>query len=43
MDINEINKGDIQKLKEKAQVETNAKQRDRYRAVALALEGEKTK
>ena len=40
--INEINKGDLLKLKEKAKVETNAKQRDRYRAVVLALEGWET-
>lgn len=42
MHINEVNKGDLQKLKEKAQAETNAKQRDRYRAVVLALEGWET-
>lgn len=42
MHINEVNKGDLQKLKEKAQFETSAKQRDRYRAVVLALEGWET-
>lgn len=42
MHINEVNRGDLQKLKEKAQFETSAKQRDRYRAVVLALECWKT-
>ena len=43
MHISEIKDGDLQKLKEKARIETNAKQRDRYRAVALALQGWQTK
>ncbi|AQT67431.1 Transposase [Anaerohalosphaera lusitana] len=43
MHISEIKYGDLQKLKEKARIETNAKQRDRYRVVALALEGWQTK
>jgi transposase len=42
MNIREVNSGDLQKLKERAQGETNAKQRDRYRAVILALQGWKT-
>lgn len=42
MHINEVSRGDLQKLKEKAQFETNSKQRDRYRAVALALDGWET-
>ena len=43
MHISEIKYGDLQKLKEKTRIETNAKQRDRYRAVALALQGWQTK
>jgi len=39
MNIRERNAGDLQKLKAKARSELHAKQRDRYRAVALALEG----
>jgi len=43
MHIREIRDGDLEKLKEKARIETNAKQRDRYRAVVLALDGWETK
>jgi len=43
MHISEIMDSDLQKLKEKARIETNAKQRDRYRAIALALQGWQTK
>lgn len=43
MHIREIKDGDLQKLKEKSRNETNAKQRDRYRAVALAIQGWQTK
>ena len=43
MYVSELKGGDLQKLKVKARHETRAKQRDRYRAVALALEGRQTK
>jgi hypothetical protein len=36
------NSDDIQKLKGLARSQKNAKQRDRYRAVAMALEGRTT-
>jgi transposase len=39
MQIEQRQLGDIDKLSRKASHETNAKQRDRYRAVALALHG----
>jgi transposase len=42
MQIKEVKAGDLQQLNTKAQRERHAKQRDRYRAVALALEGHKT-
>lgn len=43
MNIQELMAGDIDMLKQVARGETNAKQRDRYRAAALALEGMQTK
>ena len=42
MNITERSVGDLKKLKEKARNEPNAKQRDRYRAVILAIEGLQT-
>lgn len=39
MVINEARPGDLDLLKQKARRETNAKQRDRFRAVAMAIEG----
>lgn len=42
MNVSEFRPGDIELLKQKVRSETNAKQRDRYRAVMLALEGMKT-
>ena len=39
MDINEVKPGDLGLLKQKARRETNAKQRDRFRAVTMAIEG----
>lgn len=42
MEVKEVNVGDLQTLRAKARSEIRAKQRDRYRAVALALEGRKT-
>lgn len=39
MQVNEICPGDLDLLKQKARRETNAKQRDRFRAVAMAIEG----
>ncbi len=39
MDIAQRNPGDLAKLKERARTERQAMQRDRLRAVALALEG----
>ena len=39
MDVPEFRPGDIELLSKKVRSETNAKQRDRYRSVALALEG----
>ena len=39
MKVTPHNSDDIQKLKRLARNQTNAKQRDRYRAVAMALEG----
>jgi hypothetical protein len=39
MEINEIDLGDLTLLKQKARRETNAKQRDRFRAVVMAIEG----
>ena len=43
MNVQELKLGDIELLKQMAKSQTNAKQRDRYRAVALALEGIQTK
>ncbi len=43
MHVSELNRGDLQRVKAKARNEANAKQRDRYRAVALALQGRQTK
>lgn len=43
MNVTPHNHNDLGRLKRKVRKETNAKQRDRYRAVALALEGVKTK
>jgi len=42
MHVKERNAGDLQELEARARSEIRAKQRDRYRAVALALEGRKT-
>jgi transposase len=42
MNIRERTTGDLEALKAKARSEIHAKQRDRYRAVALALEGRQT-
>jgi len=42
MHVKEGNAGDLQELKTRARSEIRAKQRDRYRAVTLALEGHKT-
>ncbi len=42
MDVSEFKLGDFELLKQKIRSEINAKQRDRYRAVILALEGMKT-
>lgn len=39
MEVNEVRPGDLDLLKQKARRETNAKQRDRFRAVAMAIEG----
>lgn len=39
MDIKEIRPGDLALLRQKARRERNAKQRDRFRAVAMAIEG----
>ena len=39
MDVSERNPGDLQELDRRIAAETNAKQRDRYRAVRLALDG----
>ena len=38
MDITELQPGDLQRIAQKARRENNAKQRDRYRAVAMAIE-----
>ena len=43
MNVTPHNPNDLSRLKRKVRKEINAKQRDRYRAVALALEGIKTK
>ena len=43
MQIVEYTPGDIKILKQKIHSENNAKQRDRYRAVAMAIEGMQTK
>ncbi len=43
MNVQELKPGDIDLLRQMAKSETNAKQRDRHRAVALALEGMQTK
>jgi len=43
MDVKEWQAGDIEWLWQKARVEKDAKQRDRLRAVAMALEGMETK
>ena len=43
MQIIEHSPGDIKVLKQKIQLESNAKQRDRYRVVAMAIEGMQTK
>ena len=43
MNVQELMAGDIDMLKQMDRGETNAKQRDRYRAAALALEGMQTK
>jgi len=43
MNVSPHNPNDVSRLKQKARKEVNAKQRDRYRAVALALEGTKTR
>ncbi len=43
MNVTSHNQNDQSRLKRKVRKEINAKQRDRYRAVALALEGVKTK
>lgn len=42
MDVSEFRPGDIELLSKKVRSQTNAKQRDRYRAVMLALGGMKT-
>jgi transposase len=42
MHISELKEGDLQRLKAKARGEIHAKQRDRYRAAALGLEGRQT-
>lgn len=42
MDIKERDASDLETLQARARRETHAKQRDRYRAVVLALEGRKT-
>jgi len=39
MEVNEVRPGDLDLLKQKARRETNAKQRDRFRAVTMAIEG----
>lgn len=39
MDISEVCPGDLALLKQKARYEKDAKQRDRFRAVAMAIEG----
>lgn len=39
MNISEVQAGDGERLKQKARCEKDAQQRDRYRAVALAIEG----
>lgn len=39
MQIQEVKSGDLDLLKQKARRESNAKQRDRFRAVAMAIEG----
>jgi transposase len=43
MKVKEHRPGDLELLRQKVNKEHNAKQRDRYRAVALALEGMQTK
>ena len=43
MNVTEHNPNDLSQLIQNARKETNAKQRDRYRAVAMALKGMKTK
>ena len=43
MQISPHNRQDLQQLQDRIRVESNAKQRDRYRAVLLALEGCQTK
>ncbi len=43
MNVTEHNPKDLSQLIQNARKETNAKQRDRYRAVAMALKGMKTK
>jgi len=42
MNVSPHTPNDLNQLKQNARKETNAKQRDRYRAVVLALEGSKT-
>ena len=43
MQISLHNRQDLQQLRDRTRLERNAKQRDRYRAVLLALEGNQTK
>ena len=43
MQISPHNHQDLQQLRDRSRLERNAKQRDRYRAVLLALEGCQTK
>ena len=43
MNVRELMFGDIDMLRQMAKSEINAKQRDRYRVVALALKGMQTK